>query len=242
MRSTTATRTSTDSAEATPQPPAHRAARHHAGALRRHAPGHHRAPGRLRARARRGARPASPTSRSAAPARDRADIERVVRDFERDGLDGLLVVMLTYGPGMRVARALSHTPAADLPGQRPARPRGHRRVGHGRPDLQPGHPRRAGHRQRDGARRPARSTSSPTTGSADAFAEAVGGWARAAAAVTRWRALKVAVFGYAMNGMGDIRVDVHALLRALGPAGRRARARGAAPRGAGRRATTTCAR
>ena len=28
---------------------------------------------------------------------------------------------------------------------------------------------------------------------------------------------KVAVFGYAMNGMGDIRVDVHALLRALGP-------------------------
>ena len=52
---------------------------------------------------------------------------------------------------------------------------------------------------------------------ADSFAEAVGDWARAAAAVTRWRALKVAVFGYAMNGMGDIRVDVHALLRTLGP-------------------------
>ena len=42
-------------------------------------------------------------------------------------------------------------------------------------------------------------------------------WARAAAAVTRWRALKVAVVGYAMNGMGDIRVDVHELLRTLGP-------------------------
>ena len=35
--------------------------------------------------------------------------------------------------------------------------------------------------------------------------------------MTRWRRLKVAVFGYAMNGMGDIRVDVHTLLRTLGP-------------------------
>ena len=51
----------------------------------------------------------------------------------------------------------------------------------------------------------------------DAFREAIGLWARAAAAVTRWRELKVAVIGYAMNGMGDIRVDEHALLRALGP-------------------------
>ena len=52
---------------------------------------------------------------------------------------------------------------------------------------------------------------------ADSFLDAIGGWARAAAAVTRWRSLKVAVFGYAMNSMGDIRFDEHALLRALGP-------------------------
>jgi L-arabinose isomerase len=51
----------------------------------------------------------------------------------------------------------------------------------------------------------------------DAFRDAVSAWARAAAAVTRWRSLKVAVFGYPMNGMGDIRFDEHALLRALGP-------------------------
>src|SRR5699024_2447705 len=31
------------------------------------------------------------------------------------------------------------------------------------------------------------------------------------------RSLKVAVFGYAMNQMGDIRVDENALLRSLGP-------------------------
>jgi L-arabinose isomerase len=49
------------------------------------------------------------------------------------------------------------------------------------------------------------------------FAAQIGLWARAAAALTRWKRLKVAVFGYAMNGMGDIRVDVHALIRSLGP-------------------------
>jgi len=51
----------------------------------------------------------------------------------------------------------------------------------------------------------------------DAFRDTIGRWAGAAAAVTRWRSLKVGVFGYAMNGMGDIRVDVHALMRSLGP-------------------------
>jgi L-arabinose isomerase len=35
--------------------------------------------------------------------------------------------------------------------------------------------------------------------------------------VTAWRSLKVGVFGYAMNDMGDIRVDEQALLRSLGP-------------------------
>ena len=59
---------------------------------------------------------------------------------------------------------------------------------------------------------------------------------------SRWRALKVAVFGYAMNGMGDIRVDVHALLRTLGPQVDALAPGGAAPRGRRPSATTTCAR
>jgi L-arabinose isomerase len=46
----------------------------------------------------------------------------------------------------------------------------------------------------------------------------VGRWARAAAAATAWKRLKVAIFGYAMNEMGDIRVDESALVRSLGPA------------------------
>src|SRR5262245_26806418 len=47
--------------------------------------------------------------------KDRGDVERAVRELEgaRVGgaeLDGLLVVMLTYGPAMNLARALAGTP------------------------------------------------------------------------------------------------------------------------------------
>ena len=49
------------------------------------------------------------------------------------------------------------------------------------------------------------------------FHERIGRWARAAAAVSAWRRLRVAIVGYAMDDMGDIRVDEGALLRALGP-------------------------
>src|SRR5580704_12113740 len=52
---------------------------------------------------------------------------------------------------------------------------------------------------------------------ADSFRADVARWARAAAAVTAWKSLKVAIFGYAMNDMGDIRVDESALIRSLGP-------------------------
>ena len=75
---------------------------------------------------------------------------------------------------------------------------------------------------------------------ADSFRDAIGGWARAAAAVTRWRSLKVAVFGYAMNGMGDIRFDEHTLLRVLGPqVDSLAPGRCTAPRPPCRRTTST---
>ena len=36
------------------------------------------------------------------PVKDREGAERAVRDFESRDLDGLLVVMLTFGPAMRV--------------------------------------------------------------------------------------------------------------------------------------------
>ena len=85
----------------------------------------------------------------------REDAERALREFEHAGLDGVLVVMLTYGPAMRVARLLAESPAADLPRQHPAGAVGHRGLGHGRHDLQPGRARRPGHCERDGPRGPA---------------------------------------------------------------------------------------
>ena len=45
----------------------------------------------------------------AEPIKYREDAERVMAEFERAGLDGVLVVMLTYGPAMRVARLLSES-------------------------------------------------------------------------------------------------------------------------------------
>jgi L-arabinose isomerase len=146
----------------------------------------------------------------------REDAERAMREFENADLDGVLVVMLTYGPAMRVARLLSEsrlpvclaniqpeptvTPAWDMADMT------YNQGVHGAQDTANAMVR---------AERPFHVITDDWH--ADSFVAAVGDWARAAAAVSRWRALKVAVFGYAMNGMGDIRVDVHALLRALGP-------------------------
>jgi len=152
----------------------------------------------------------------APPVKDRADAERAMRALEDSGLDGLLVVMLTYGPAMRVARLLAETrlpiclanvqpvPAvtadwdmADLTynqGIHGAQDTANAMVRAGRPF----------HVVTDDWR-------------SDSFVDAVGRWARAAAATVRWRSARVGVFGYAMNGMGDIQVDVHTLVRVLGP-------------------------
>jgi L-arabinose isomerase len=152
----------------------------------------------------------------APPVKEREDAERAMRELEGEDLDGLLVVMLTYGPAMRVARLLADTPLpiclaniqpvpavtaewdmADLT---------YNQGIHGAQDTANAMVRagRAFHVVTDDWR-------------AGSFREAIGSWARAAAAATRWRALKVGVFGYAMNAMGDIRVDEHALMRVLGP-------------------------
>ena len=60
-----------------------------------------------------------------APVKDRDGIDDAVREFEHDGVDGLLVVMLTYGPAMRVARAFAETRLPICLAQRAAGPRDH---------------------------------------------------------------------------------------------------------------------
>jgi L-arabinose isomerase len=150
----------------------------------------------------------------APPVRGRADAERSLREL--DGVDGLLVVMLTYGPAMRVSRALAGTSLPiclaniqPVPGVTPEW------------DMADLTYNQGIHGAQDTANAMVRAgrpfTVITEDWQSDAFRDAVAGWAHAAAAITRWRSLKVGVFGYAMNGMGDIRFDEHILLRVLGP-------------------------
>jgi L-arabinose isomerase len=151
-----------------------------------------------------------------APAKERDQAEAALRELESRDLDGLLVVNLTYGPAMRVARLLAETklpiclaniqPVPSVTAEWDMGDLTYNQGIHGAQDTANAMVR---------AGRPFHVITDDWR--ADSFAAAVGVWARAAAAVTRWRALKVAVFGYAMNGMGDIRVDAHALIRTLGP-------------------------
>ena len=86
------------------------------------------------------------------PARNREDVEEIVREYGARGLDGIAIVMLTYGPAMRTVRALLETPLPLMLANIQPRARGDRRLGHGRPDLQPGDPRRPGPGERARAR------------------------------------------------------------------------------------------
>jgi L-arabinose isomerase len=150
------------------------------------------------------------------PVKYRQDAERAMREFENADLDGVMVVMLTYGPAMRVARLLAEsrlpvclaniqpepsvTPAWDMAdmtynqGVHGAQDTANAMVRAGRPFCVLTDDWRS-----------------------ESFLADAGRWARAAAAVTRWKSLRTAIFGYAMNDMGDIRVDESALIRSLGP-------------------------
>jgi L-arabinose isomerase len=146
----------------------------------------------------------------------REDAERAMREFEDADLDGVMVVMLTYGPAMRVARLLSEsrlpvllaniqpepsvTPAWDMADMT------YNQGVHGAQDT-------ANAMVRAGKRFQVLTDDWKS----DSFRADVGRWARAAAAITAWKSLKTGIFGYAMNDMGDIRVDESALVRTLGP-------------------------
>ncbi len=44
------------------------------------------------------------------PARNREDVESIARELVDADVDGIAIVMLTYGPAMRTVRALMQTP------------------------------------------------------------------------------------------------------------------------------------
>ncbi|GHD14813.1 L-arabinose isomerase [Nocardiopsis kunsanensis] len=152
----------------------------------------------------------------APPVRGREEAERAVCEFENADLDGVLVVMLTYGPSLRVTGALTSTrlPLA-LANTQPD------------PSVTPAWDmadmtyNQGIHGAQDTANALVRADRPFEVISGDwqsrEFAGRVDRWARAARAATGLRRLRVGVFGYPMNGMGDARVDETALLRSLGP-------------------------
>ena len=54
------------------------------------------------------------------PIKYREDAERAMRQFENDNLDGVMVVMLTYGPADARRPSAQRVTAADPAGQHPA--------------------------------------------------------------------------------------------------------------------------
>ncbi len=150
------------------------------------------------------------------PARNREDVEAVVRELVAGGVDGIAIVMLTYGPAMRTVRALLESPVplllANVQAERSVTAAW---------DMAEMTYNQGIHGAQDQANALVRAgiPFSAITGDwqSDAFARAFEDWARAARAVSALRRTRIALLGYPMNGMGDILYDPPALLRQLGP-------------------------
>ncbi|TBW38745.1 arabinose isomerase [Siculibacillus lacustris] len=147
--------------------------------------------------------------------RCREDIEEVMGGFQRDGVDGVLIVMLTYGPGLRLVNAFRDCSLPLMlaniqpePKVTPAWDMGDLTYNQGV------------HGAQDTANTLIRLGKQFTVFSGDwqseAFVTAFETFAVAAHTVTAMKQAKIAVFGR-MPGMGDILTDPHTFMRRLGP-------------------------
>ena len=151
------------------------------------------------------------------PARNREDVEQVARELQAADVDGIAIVMLTYGPAMRTVRALLDTRVplmlANIQPERSITPAW---------DMADLTYNQGIHGAQDQANALVRAglPFSVITGDwrSDEFAHAFEDWARAAQTVTALRRARIGLLGYPMNGMGDILYDPPSLLRKIGPA------------------------
>jgi L-arabinose isomerase len=152
----------------------------------------------------------------ARPARNRDDVESVTRELLGANVDGIAIVMLTYGPAMRTVRALLDVPVplllANIQPERSVTAEW---------DMDDLTYNQGIHGAQDQANALVRigAAFSVITGDwrSEEFVRAFEDWARAAQAITTLKRTKIALLGYPMNGMGDILYDPPALLRRLGP-------------------------
>ncbi len=149
------------------------------------------------------------------PARNREDIESITRELLARGVDGIAIVMLTYAPAMRTVRALEDARVPLLLAN--IQPQRSISADWTMDDLTYNQGIHGAQDQANALVRSGRPFS-VLTGDwrSPEFATRFEDWARGARAVTALRRTSVALFGYPMNGMGDILPDLNALLRRLG--------------------------
>ncbi len=150
------------------------------------------------------------------PARDREDVEAITQELVASDVDGIAIVMLTYAPAMRTIRALMDLRRplllANIQPERSITPEW---------DMDSLTYNQGIHGAQDQANALVRADIpfSVITGDwrSEQFERQFEDWARAAQAVTRLRGSRIALLGYPMNGMGDIRYDPEAMMRRIGP-------------------------
>lgn len=150
------------------------------------------------------------------PARNREDVEAIARELVAADVDGIAIVMLTYGPALRTVRAMLETPVplllANIQPERSVTPQW---------DMTDLTYNQGIHGAQDQANALLRAgvPFSIVTGDWQSpdFEQAFEDWARAAQAITELRRTRIGLIGYPMNGMGDIRYDPPAMLRRIGP-------------------------
>jgi L-arabinose isomerase len=150
------------------------------------------------------------------PARNREDVEALVKELVAAGVDGIAIVMLTYGPAMRTVHALTDAPVplllANIQPERAVTPDW---------DMDSLTYNQGIHGAQDQANALMRAGTpfSVITGDwrTQEFERDFEDWARAARTVTMLKSARVALLGYPMNGMGDILYDPPAMLRRIGP-------------------------
>jgi L-arabinose isomerase len=149
------------------------------------------------------------------PARNREEVEAFARELVAADVDGIAIVMLTYGPAMRTVRALMQVPVplllANIQPERSVTPEW---------DMSDLTYNQGIHGAQDQANALVRADVpfSVITGDwqSEEFEHAFEDWAQAAQAVSALRRTRIGLLGYPMNGMGDILYDAPSLLRRIG--------------------------
>jgi L-arabinose isomerase len=150
------------------------------------------------------------------PARNQSDIEERTAELVAEGVDGIMIVMLTYGPAMRSVRALRAVPVPLMLAN--IQPERSITAAWTMDDLTYNQGIHGAQDQANALLRAGVPCSIITADwRSEDFADAFADWAAAAHAITRLRSSRVALLGYPMNGMGDILYDPPAMLRRIGP-------------------------